>query len=89
MGRVDKGEAVFFPNNLRTIRENEGVGLSELARESGLSERTLRDTESGIRCPRPHNRNKIVRALNNLIRRRTKPGDPAPKQYTHEEIFQS
>lgn len=77
----------LFSNKLREIRVNEGISISELAREASLSERTIRDTERGVRCPRPYNQSKIARALNGLIRRRTNREDADPKQYEKDEIF--
>lgn len=51
------------PNRVRVTRIELGLGIAELARLSGLSEKTIRDIERARRPGTPVTRMKIVNAF--------------------------
>ena len=42
-------EEIIFPNNIRTIRLNNGMKMTELARKTGLSLSAVSKIEKGVR----------------------------------------
>ena len=67
-------------STLRRIRESEGVQRAELARLSGVSERTLRRVEAGILVSAVM-QNRIVNALNRLPNRH--------RDYATDDLYES
>lgn len=68
-----------YTNNLRIIRTNEGLKITELDRLSGVSDKTIRDIENGKISSTQVTKQKIIKGLNSNPSR--------SKHYTYEEIF--
>jgi transcriptional regulator with XRE-family HTH domain len=66
---------------LHSIRVHEGLTISQLARLSGLSERTVRDLEHGRRPGKEVTLHRIINALNGNPRR------IRSREYTLDEVF--
>ena len=66
-------------NRLRQVRLSEGLKVTELARFSGVSERTIREIEKERASSTEVTKYKIVRGLNE---------NPAKNQsWSYEEVF--
>lgn len=66
-------------NNLRELRTVEGIKRSNLARESGLSDKTIMRVETGEQST-PVTLHGILNALNSLRRKRG-------REYSFKEVF--
>lgn len=70
-----------FPNNLKRIREKEGLTIAELVELSKVSRTTIKNLEMERINSKPETKQKIVNALNNNP-------DKAQKQdHKLEDIF--
>jgi DNA-binding XRE family transcriptional regulator len=67
-------------NKVRELREDEGISMAELARLSGVSEKTLRDVEKKRRTPAPFTKGKIAKGFNKIADKK--------QLYTVELLFQ-
>ncbi len=72
-------ESVEIRNNLRILRQQEGLSISELSRLSTVSEKTIRLLERHYTNSRPETKYKIVNGLNKNIDKL--------KEYTIDEVF--
>ena len=70
-----------FNNKLREIRMKEGLTIVELSKLSNLSEKVVRDIESGKKPGKEVTRRKIVKGLNN--------NPEKSRTWEYEEIFGS
>jgi len=68
-------------NNLKRIREQEGLPISALSRLADVSEKTIRYLEKHDKDSRQLTKQKIVNGLNKNYSR--------TKEYTFEEVFPS
>jgi len=68
-------------NNLKEIREQEGLAISALSRFAGVSEKTIRYLENLKKDSRKLTKQKIVNGLNKNPNR--------TKEYTYMEVFVS
>ncbi len=66
-------------NRVKEARSVEAVSRAELAKKGGPSEQTIKRIEDGRRNVAPLTKDKIVRAFNNLDRKK--------QNYTREYLF--
>ncbi len=65
-------------NNLRDVRESEGISLTKLAEESAISDKTIRKIETRkLSKARKTTKARILKGLNKLTE----------KRYAYEDIF--
>jgi DNA-binding XRE family transcriptional regulator len=53
-------------NRVQASREDEGVSKAELSRLAGISERTIRNIEEGLRAVSPTMKGKIAKGFNRI-----------------------
>lgn len=70
-----------LPNNLKQIRQSEGISKAELARLAKISERTISRIESDMMTGTIETKYRIVKGINSLPDRL--------KEYTFDDIFPS
>jgi transcriptional regulator with XRE-family HTH domain len=66
-------------NNLRSIRTNEGLTITDLARLSKVSTKTISRLEEGSRNVAPATKAKVIKGLNKV--------SDKLKEYTLEDVF--
>jgi len=74
---VKKKNKTGKPNNLKNIRTKEGLSRAALARESELTEQTVRRVEKGQPSTAP-TRHRLLMALNTLAKN---------GQHTYKQVF--
>lgn len=74
-------EPIVTPEDLRVAAHSVGLSVEELAREAGVSERTLVAWARGRTTPRPVTRGLVESAIRRLRRAR----EPAPTETTRLE----
>jgi transcriptional regulator with XRE-family HTH domain len=68
-----------YPNNLRTVRTQEGLKITELSRLSKVSDKTIRDIELGKILSTQVTKQKIVNGLNN--------NSSKSKKWVYKDVF--
>ncbi len=68
-------------NRLQEVREGAGLTIAELVRITGVSDRSLRDIERGVRQARKATLHKIVNGLNDYLRSKGK------REFGFAEVF--
>jgi transcriptional regulator with XRE-family HTH domain len=66
-------------NSVKEARTQEAISRAELARRTGLSDRTIKHVEEGTRNVAPLTKDKIVKGFNALPNKQ--------RQYTREYLF--
>jgi DNA-binding XRE family transcriptional regulator len=76
---INTGLTVAAKNRVTQARMAEALSKADLARKSGLSDRTVHRVENGRRTISPTTKSKIVKALNSLPDKQ--------RDYTIEYLF--
>jgi len=74
------GPSMILKNNLKRIRINEGLTITELAQLSRVSAKVVSQTERMLRDPRDGTKNKILKGLNAAL-------NGSETRYRFEDLF--